>query len=168
MGVVLSGTASDGSIGVRDIKAAGGLTIAQSPESAKYDGMPRAAVGTGMIDLILPPGQIGPRLAQFASRAVVAAANAVPATRESTLTDEHLHELFGLLHSESGIDFRHYKPPTINRRLFRRMGLHRVNEIDDYIRMLPVAECTPAGEAGCRPDRMTDPASTRDRTRSLG
>src|SRR5215471_14873568 len=55
IGVVLSGTASDGALGVRDIKAAGGLTIAQKPESAKYDGMPRASISTGMVDLVLTP-----------------------------------------------------------------------------------------------------------------
>src|SRR5215467_13929332 len=69
IGVVLSGTASDGALGVRDIKAAGGLTIAQKPESAKYDGMPRSAIGTGMIDLILKPQEIGPKLVELARHA---------------------------------------------------------------------------------------------------
>ena len=59
VGVILSGTASDGAAGVSEIKAAGGVTIAQSPESAKYDGMPRAAIATGMIDVVLPPEEIG-------------------------------------------------------------------------------------------------------------
>src|SRR5262245_17178805 len=58
IGVILSGTASDGALGVREIKAVGGITIAQTPESAKYDGMPRAAIATGMIDLVLPPQEI--------------------------------------------------------------------------------------------------------------
>ena len=66
--VVLSGTASDGAIGLRDVKSAGGITIAQSPESAKYDGMPRAAIATGMVDLVLPPAAIGVKLAQLSSR----------------------------------------------------------------------------------------------------
>ena len=59
IGIVLSGTASDGALGVRDIKAAGGVTIAQIPTSAKYDGMPRAAIATGMVDLVLTPDLIG-------------------------------------------------------------------------------------------------------------
>src|SRR5262245_9222227 len=61
MGVILSGTASDGSLGLREIKAAGGVTIAQTPGSAKYEGMPRAAIATGMVDLVLPPDKIGPK-----------------------------------------------------------------------------------------------------------
>src|SRR5262249_49487237 len=58
IGIILSGTASDGAIGIREIKAVGGITVAQAPESAKYDGMPRAAIATGMIDLVLPPKEI--------------------------------------------------------------------------------------------------------------
>src|SRR5215831_4572474 len=71
IGIILSGTASDGSLGVRDIKAAGGVTIAQTPESAKYDGMPRAAISTGMVDLILPPKQIGAKLAELSRHAYI-------------------------------------------------------------------------------------------------
>lgn len=67
--VILSGTASDGAIGIREVKAAGGITIAQAPESAKYDGMPRAAIATGMVDLVLPAHAIGAKLAQFAETA---------------------------------------------------------------------------------------------------
>ena len=63
--VILSGTASDGAIGLADVKRAGGLTFAQSPESAKYDGMPRAAIDTGMVDLVLPPAAIGAKLAEL-------------------------------------------------------------------------------------------------------
>lgn len=69
IGVVLSGTASDGALGIRDIKAAGGVTIAQAPASAKYDGMPRAAIATGAVDLVLPPSAIGPKLAELCSLA---------------------------------------------------------------------------------------------------
>jgi two-component system CheB/CheR fusion protein len=136
-GVVLSGTASDGSEGMREIKIAGGLTIAQTPQTAKYDGMPRSAIATGMVDLVLPPDQIGPKLAEFA---LGASASAMPLTAEIlpevVLTDEQLHELFDLLRPVSGIDFRHYKPPTIKRCLFRRMALHRLTDVEDYIRML--------------------------------
>ena len=60
--MILSGTASDGALGVREIKAVGGFTIAQKPETAKYDGMPRAAIATGMIDLILTPQEIAERI----------------------------------------------------------------------------------------------------------
>ena len=136
VGVVLSGTASDGAIGIRDIKAAGGLTIAQTPQTAKYDGMPRAAIATGMVDLVLPPEQIATQLAEFATRAVSAPAETGEISSEATLTDEQLQELFALLRPVSGIDFRHYKPPTIKRRLFRRMALQRLTDVNDYLRML--------------------------------
>jgi two-component system CheB/CheR fusion protein len=136
VGVILSGTASDGSIGIREIKAAGGLTIAQTPPTAKYEGMPRAAIATGMVDLVLPPDQIGPKLAQFAVRSSLVPVDVSDHPPEGGLTDEQLHELFDLLRPVSGIDFRHYKPPTIKRRLFRRMALHRLTDADAYIRML--------------------------------
>ena len=133
VGVILSGTASDGAIGLAEIKAAGGLTIAQSPQSAKYDGMPRAAIATGMVDVVLASHEIGPHLVQFSSRlSAEAALNA----SEASLSDVQMDQLFELLRPISGIDFRHYKPPTIKRRLFRRMALQRVSEVDDYLQML--------------------------------
>ncbi len=134
IGVVLSGTASDGALGVRDIKAAGGLTIAQKPESAKYDGMPRAAIATGMIDLVLTAAEIGPKLAELARHAYTQATD--KATSELPVTDAQLHELFDVLRPVSGVDFRHYKLPTIKRRLFRRMALHRLTDVGHYIRLL--------------------------------
>src|SRR5215475_1316259 len=134
VGIILSGTASDGSLGVRDIKAAGGVTIAQTPESAKYDGMPRAAIATGMVDLILPPKQIGAKLAELSRHAYVKTTEKAPT--ELPVTDEELHQVFEVLRPVSGVDFRHYKLPTIKRRLFRRMALHRLNEVAEYLRLL--------------------------------
>src|SRR5512138_3649729 len=78
IGVILSGTASDGSLGIRAIKGAGGVTIAQTPESAKYDGMPRAAIGTGMVDLVLAPKAIGAKLAELSRHAYIKAAEKTP------------------------------------------------------------------------------------------
>jgi two-component system CheB/CheR fusion protein len=135
IGVILSGTASDGAMGIRDIRAGGGVTIVQTPQSAKYDGMPRAAIATDMVDLVLPPDQIGPKLAEL-SRRLPPPGAAYEATSEAPLTDEQMHELCDLLQPVSGIDFRHYKLPTIKRRMFRRMALHRMNGVDDYLRLL--------------------------------
>src|SRR5215831_4536299 len=134
IGVVLSGTASDGALGTRDIKAAGGLTIAQKPESAKYDGMPRAAIATGMVDLILKPQEIGPKLTELARHAYAKASDKT--TSELPVSDNQLHEVFDVLRPVSGVDFRHYKLPTIKRRLFRRMALHRLTEVSQYLRLL--------------------------------
>jgi two-component system, chemotaxis family, CheB/CheR fusion protein len=135
IGVILSGTASDGSVGIGEIKAAGGLTIAQSPETAKYDGMPRAAIATGMIDVVLPPEEIGVKLAQL-SQFSSPAGQVIPLSPEGALTDEQLHQVFDLLRPASGVDFRHYKRPTIKRRLFRRMALHKLSDVDEYVRLL--------------------------------
>jgi two-component system CheB/CheR fusion protein len=134
IGLILSGTASDGSIGVREIKAAGGVTIAQTPESAKYDGMPRAAIATGMVDLVLPPRAIGPKLAELSRHPYVRAVE--KPTAELPVSDQQLQQVFDVLRPVSGVDFRHYKLPTIKRRLFRRMALHRLNEVSDYVRLL--------------------------------
>ena len=133
VGVILSGTASDGSIGITHIKAAGGLTIVQAPLSAKYDGMPRAAIATGMVDLVLPAEEIGPKIGQLANRL---GADEPLDSPEPHLTTAQMAHLFELLRPVSGIDFRHYKMPTIRRRLLRRMALHRLSHVDEYLRVL--------------------------------
>ena len=131
--VVLSGTASDGAVGIRDVKAGGGITFAQKPESAKYDGMPRAAIATGMVDLVLTPSEIGGELLQIARHPYV---NTKIAREDVLLRDEHLQRIFELLRPVSGVDFRHYKLPTIRRRMLRRMALRRLTEVDRYVEVL--------------------------------
>ena len=132
--VILSGTASDGAIGIRDVKAAGGITIAQKPESAKYESMPRAAIATGMVDLVLTPSEIGKELARIASHPYVRRPSA--ARDDAAVRDVQLYKIFELLRPVSGVDFRHYKRPTIRRRLQRRMALHRLTDVDAYIALL--------------------------------
>jgi two-component system CheB/CheR fusion protein len=137
IGIILSGTASDGARGIREIKAAGGIAVVQSPETAKYDGMPRAALATGMIDLVLSPQEIGAKLAQFARHSYTPQQRDIAdSPAELALSDEQLHDIFDLLRPSSGVDFRHYKLPTIKRRLFRRLALHRLADVDEYIRLL--------------------------------
>jgi two-component system, chemotaxis family, CheB/CheR fusion protein len=134
VGVVLSGTASDGASGIREIKAAGGITFAQTPETAKYDGMPRAAIATGAVDLVMTPQAMGARIAQLA---VCSGEQPTEDARsELDLDGDQLQRVFALLRPVSGVDFRHYKLPTIRRRLLRRMALHRLNEPVHYIRLL--------------------------------
>jgi two-component system CheB/CheR fusion protein len=133
--VILSGTASDGASGVREVKAAGGITFAQKPETAKYDGMPRAAIATDMVDMILPPAEIAAKLSQVTAHPYVR--EFVPTTGdELQVRDEQLRRIFELLRPVSGIDFKHYKLPTIKRRLLRRMALHRLTDVQHYIRLL--------------------------------
>jgi two-component system CheB/CheR fusion protein len=132
IGVILSGTASDGSAGIREIKAFGGIAIAQAPETAKHDGMPRAALATGIVDLVLSPADIAERLGQFRHHPYLRADSADPA--DQTLTEHQMRDLFMMLRRASGIDFKQYKAPTVRRRLLRRMALLRLTELDAYLR----------------------------------
>jgi two-component system CheB/CheR fusion protein len=140
--VVLSGTGSDGAAGVRDIKAAGGITFAQRPNTARYEGMPRAAIATGAIDLVLSPVEIAAELVHLASHPFISgAAEALELVQlreeePSGITDSHLTRIFALLRAATGVDFRHYKLPTIIRRLHRRMAIQKISGVDRYLRLL--------------------------------
>ncbi|HEY1765255.1 MAG TPA: chemotaxis protein CheB [Opitutaceae bacterium] len=134
IGIVLSGTASDGAIGVREIKGAGGITIVQEPRTAKSDGMPRAAIATGAVDLVLNPRGISEELVRIVSHPLVR--GEARKTEELTGLEEQLPRIFNMLRGATGVDFTHYKLPTIKRRLQRRMVLHKVNTLEDYIRLL--------------------------------
>jgi two-component system CheB/CheR fusion protein len=135
IGIVLSGSASDGAIGLREIKSAGGITIAQAPKTAKYDGMPRAAIATGAVDLVLSPEQIAEELTRLDAHPFLKTA-LTGIEPEVALSDGELEVLFGLLRSATGVDFTHYKLPTIQRRLQRRMLLHRTERLKDYLAVL--------------------------------
>jgi len=127
VGVVLSGSGSDGAQGVRAIKAAGGLAIAQEPSTAKYDSMPEAAIRTGSVDLILPPERIGDELVKF-----------VRTPRESggPRPEEYptaYQTIIDLIRHRTSIDFEEYKPSTIGRRIDRRLAALRIDSIEDYV-----------------------------------
>jgi two-component system, chemotaxis family, CheB/CheR fusion protein len=139
--VVLSGTASDGAAGLREVKAAGGITIAQLPESAKYDGMPRAAIATGMVDFALRPDEIAAELVRIARHPFVRDAAPAPAelpigessVEDAARPDNQLARVFTLLRNATGVDFRLYKLPTIQRRMSRRLALLKLAGIPQYI-----------------------------------
>jgi len=130
--IVLSGTGSDGTLGVRAIKAGGGMVMAQNPASAEYDGMPRSALGTGLVDFELPPAEMPTQLMAYASRAYARppGTTAVPAAN----TENALKKLFILLRAQTGNDFSKYKAGTINRRIERRMAVHQLKNIDEYVK----------------------------------
>jgi two-component system CheB/CheR fusion protein len=136
IGVILSGTASDGALGVREIKAVGGITIAQEPESARYDGMPRAAIATGMVDLVLRPSEIAAELMKIGRHPYLRHPWPRKVGDDLIVSDEDLEKVFRLLRTSSGVDFRHYKAPTIRRRLQRRMALHKISGIAQYLKHL--------------------------------
>jgi two-component system CheB/CheR fusion protein len=137
IGVVLSGTASDGALGVREIKSMGGITVAQDPKTAKYDGMPRSAIATQMIDLVLTPKEIATKLVQIAKHPYSPPSPAGSKRHEEpAVSEEQLERVLRLLLPACGVDFMHYKTPTIVRRLFRRMTLLRMADAEAYITYL--------------------------------
>jgi two-component system CheB/CheR fusion protein len=128
MGVVMSGTGTDGTFGLGAIKAAGGITFAQDLASSKFDGMPRSAQESGSADFCLTPEGIADEILRVSTHPYLQH-TAVPQFREN------LGALAMLLKSAFGIDLAHYKPKTIERRIQRRMAVHRIERFDQYLRL---------------------------------
>src|SRR5438105_9205234 len=138
IGVVLSGTGSDGTAGLRAIKAAGGLTFAQSEESAKFDAMPRSAIRAGFVDLILPPGEIAREIERIANHPYIRRPLSDPDEIEKAAyrQADDLGRIFLSLRKQMGVDFSSYKESTLIRRIQRRMALHRIENMSQYARFL--------------------------------
>lgn len=133
IGVVLSGNASDGSVGVRDIKAECGITFAQSEATARFGGMPRNAVATGAIDYVLNPAAIAQELAALSRHPFLIPSRAGDSHSETLPEgDGSLRRIFALLHNSTKVDFSRYKPTTVRRRIGRRMMVHRVETLPEY------------------------------------
>ncbi|MEO8051230.1 MAG: chemotaxis protein CheB, partial [Acidobacteriota bacterium] len=136
-GIILSGTASDGTIGLRAVKAEGGITLAQEPSSAKFDGMPSSAIAAGAVDFVLTPEAMAKQLVGLASHPYLNRPPALGSEPEiPPPADSDLGAIFRVLRSATGIDFTHYKHNTILRRIERRMTLHGVETLKDYARRL--------------------------------
>ena len=137
IGVILSGTASDGVKGMKDIKEAGGITFAQDEATAKYTGMPQSAVAAGCADFVLPPDQIARELARLAHHPFGYPLPSPPAPEISPEEEEtEFNRILALLKTETGLDFTHYKHSTIKRRILRRQALDRVESLTDYVAYL--------------------------------
>jgi two-component system CheB/CheR fusion protein len=136
IGVVLSGTASDGTEGCRAIKAAGGLTFAQDEESAKYDSMPRNAINAGCIDFILAPKDIARELGGIARHPYVTRVLSGTKDELGGIAGGELAALFGVLRESTGVDFTNYKHSTLHRRIRRRMDMVKVETLKEYLRYL--------------------------------
>ena len=132
--VILSGTATDGTLGLKAVKGEGGLAVVQDPASAKYDGMPRSAIATGIIDFILPVEKIPAELVKYIQAPYMAPSKKVIAT-DNQFTN-YIQKIFALIRSVTGHDLSHYKQTTLRRRIERRMAIHQVNKISDYIKYL--------------------------------
>jgi two-component system, chemotaxis family, CheB/CheR fusion protein len=136
IGVILSGTASDGTQGCIAIKVAGGITFAQDEKSAKFHDMPENAIRGGGIDFVKPPKGIAQELARIGRRAGAARGPVGPVEAGVDAPASELDALFGLLLKASGVDFRHYKQSTLQRRIKRRMLLHHVLKLKEYLRFI--------------------------------
>ncbi|OIO60115.1 MAG: hypothetical protein AUJ55_02555 [Proteobacteria bacterium CG1_02_64_396] len=131
IGVILSGTGSDGASGLRDIKAAGGYTFAQDPQTAKYNGMPQSAIDTGCVDWVLPPEGIAEEIAIVArSHGTVAVADKPPIAATT------LKKLLMKVKQQTRIDFSGYKEGTLWRRIERRMAATHVYNLDSYLELI--------------------------------
>lgn len=130
LGVILSGTGSDGSRGVRAIHEAGGLVFVQEPETAKFDGMPKSALDTGVVDYVCAPEELPTMILKHVARPEheVQVANAV--------SEEGINAIFRILRDEYGIDFSHYKQSTVMRRVERRLQLNQSLDLEDYVEQL--------------------------------
>ncbi len=133
IGVVLSGTGSDGTLGLAEIQAQGGVTLAQDETTARYDGMPRSAIASGAVDFILPPEGIARELARIAHHPYVA----LDHSKESAsmgLQVDGIESIFQALRRATGVDFTHYRQSTIRRRIHRRMIVHKIDRLPDYVK----------------------------------
>jgi len=132
--IVLSGTGSDGTLGVRAIKGEGGLVMAQTPDSTEYDGMPRSAIATGLVDYQLPPAEMPAQLMAYAAHAFGKPFR--PITAPTPKGENTLKKIFILLRAQTGHDFSNYKPSTIHRRIERRMAVQQIDSMDGYLKYM--------------------------------
>lgn len=132
--VVLSGTGSDGTLGVRAVKEVGGMAMAQNAESCEFEGMPRSAMATGVVDYELPPAEMPAQLMTYVTSIFGKPPSCIVPL--SPTTEGSLKKIFVLLRTQTGHDFSQYKPSTIYRRIARRMAVHQVETIDAYLRYL--------------------------------
>ena len=135
IGVILSGTAADGSRGLKEIKTVGGITFAQRPQTAKFDSMPLNAIATGVVDYVLSSEEIACELAGIA-RTSVFDAKAVETGKIFSAGAHELNQIFAILRKASGTNFSEYRDLTIKRRILRRMVLHRIDMLVDYVSYL--------------------------------
>ena len=132
--VILSGTATDGTLGLKAVKELGGLVMVQDPNSAKYDGMPRSAIATGMVDFILPVEKIPEELVRYVKAPYMGESKKIFVAEDQFANN--IQKIFSLIRSATGHDLSHYKQTTIRRRIERRMAINQVNKISDFVKYL--------------------------------
>lgn len=130
IGIVLSGTGSDGTKGVQAIKAEGGMVMAQTPESSEYNNMPLSAIATGQVDYVLKPEEMPAQLVAYITYVFG------KTHQEASKFEGSMKNIFNFLLIKTGHDFSHYKYGTINRRVERRMAVRNIENMDEYVRYL--------------------------------
>lgn len=136
IGIILSGTDSDGTLGLAEIQAQGGITFAQDETTAKYDGMPRSAIASGVVDFVFPPKGIARELARIARHPF--SSHVRDTDGAELVPEEHLglSNVFQLLRRATGLDFTYYRHTTIRRRIQRRMVVHKMDKLEEYVKYL--------------------------------
>ncbi|MGK0639764.1 chemotaxis protein CheB [Schleiferia thermophila] len=134
IGIILSGTGSDGTLGIKAIKEAGGMVIVQDEKTAKFDGMPKSSIATGVVDYILPPAKMPDAIINYIKHPFIENKNGIEEILNQNI--DQLVKIMHILRDYSGIDFSYYKENTIIRRLERRMSINRLNSLDEYILLL--------------------------------
>lgn len=132
--IVLSGTGTEGTLGLRAIKGEGGMVMVQSMESATYDGMPRSAIATGLVDYILSPEKMPEQLINYVNQFYIK--KITKPERGTEQIANYLRKIIILIRTQTGVDFSAYKQSTLIRRIERRMSLHQIKNISDYVRYL--------------------------------
>ncbi len=135
IGIILSGTGSDGTLGVRAIKGEGGMVMVQAPESTEYDGMPQSAIATGMVDFVLPPEEMPAQLFAYVDH-VYGVGKRTPVVKQRPKVEATLTKICVVLRAQTGHDFSQYKQNTVVRRVERRMALQQIEQPDAYLRFL--------------------------------
>jgi two-component system CheB/CheR fusion protein len=133
VGVLLSGADSDGVIGLEYIKSQGGLTFAQDEKTAKFNDMPHNAIAAGVVDFIFPPRSIARELAKISKNPYLKITNYNSPETLIPDGDEELFKIFSMLQMNNGIDFKNYKPTTVKRRILRRMIMHKIKNVKEYV-----------------------------------
>jgi two-component system, chemotaxis family, CheB/CheR fusion protein len=132
--VILSGTGTDGTLGLKAIKGAGGMTMVQEEQQAKYNGMPRSAIDTGMVDYILPVEKIPDQLQKYVQHPYIDTPEKVGVTEKQF--QSYIQKIFVMIRQTTGHDFSNYKQNTIRRRIERRLAVHQIGNVADYIRYI--------------------------------
>ena len=132
--IILSGTGSDGALGIRAVKEAGGMIMVQDDQSAKFDGMPRSSIATGLVDFVLPPDKMPEALMNYIKHPFIKKGSELEKIMAKNI--DAMSKIILILRDYCGIDFSYYKENTITRRLERRVGINRFNTLQEYMMFL--------------------------------